>query len=274
MSQDFDPIVADWVSFVSNPRYTLVEKCLKLAQTLEYPDLSINEYVQKLNSMGKTLQASLSDVRNPTYLISMLNEHMFDILGFAGEQDDYYNPKNNFLNVVIDKKRGIPITLSIIYAEIAKHIGLDLRLVGFPSHVLVKYSEEMILDPYGRGRLLTIDDLQDILDRNYGGGVQFLPEFLNETEHEKILIRIVRNLKNSYTQSFNYNMAMHCINMILAVEPDYPEEIRDMGIIESRLLHHNRAIKSLNKYLELSPEAEDADFVLDLIRSIKERISQ
>lgn len=274
MSQDFDPIVADWVSFVSNPRYTLVEKCLKLAQTLEYPDLSINEYVQKLNSMGKTLQASLSDVRNPTYLISMLNEHMFDILGFAGEQDDYYNPKNNFLNVVIDKKRGIPITLSIIYAEIAKHIGLDLRLVGFPSHVLVKYSEEMILDPYGRGRLLTVDDLQDILDRNYGGGVQFLPEFLNETEHEKILIRIVRNLKNSYTQSFNYNMAMHCINMILAVEPDCPEEIRDMGIIESRLLHHNRAIKSLNRYLELSPEAEDADFVLDLIRSIKERISQ
>jgi len=274
MSQDFDPIVADWVSFVSNPRYTLVEKCLKLAQTLEYPDLSINEYVQKLNSVGKTLQASLSDVRNPTYLISMLNEHMFNILGFAGEQDDYYNPKNNFLNVVIDKKRGIPITLSIIYAEIAKHIGLDLRLVGFPSHVLVKYSEEMILDPYGKGRLLTIDDLQDILDRNYGGGVQFLPEFLNETEHEKILIRIVRNLKNSYTQSFNYNMAMHCINMILAVEPDYPEEIRDMGIIESRLLHHNRAIKSLNKYLELSPEAEDADFVLDLIRSIKERISQ
>ena len=274
MSQDFDPIVADWVSFVSNPRYTLVEKCLKLAQTLEYPDLSINEYVQKLNSMGKTLQASLSDVRNPTYLISMLNEHMFDILGFTGEQDDYYNPKNNFLNVVIDKKRGIPITLSIIYAEIAKHIGLDLRLVGFPSHVLVKYSEEMILDPYGRGRLLTVDDLQDILDRNYGGGVQFLPEFLNETEHEKILIRMVRNLKNSYTQSFNYNMAMHCINMILAVEPDSPEEIRDMGIIESRLLHHNRAIKSLNKYLELSPEAEDADFVLDLIRSIKERISQ
>ncbi|MGQ0639141.1 MAG: SirB1 family protein [Nitrososphaerota archaeon] len=274
MSQDFDPIVADWVSFVSNPSYTLVEKCLKLAQTLEYPDLSINEYVQELNNVGKTLQASLSDVRNPTYLISMLNQYMFDVLGFAGEQDDYYNPKNNFLNVVIDKKRGIPITLSIIYAEIAKHIGLDLRLVGFPSHVLVKYSEEVILDPYGRGRLLTADDLQDILDRNYGGGVRFLPEFLNETEHEKILIRVVRNLKNSYTQSFNYNMAMHCINMILAVEPDCPEEIRDRGVIESRLLHHDLAIKSLNRYLELSPEAEDADFVLDLIRSIKERISQ
>ena len=274
MSQDFDPIVADWVSFISNPRYTLVEKCLKLAQTLEYPDLSISEYAQKLSMMGKTLRDSLTDVKNPTYLISMLNEYMFDALGFVGEQDDYYNPKNNFLNVIIDKKSGIPITLSVIYVEIAKHIGLDLRLVGFPSHVLVKYSEEMILDPYGKGRLLTADDLQDILDRNYGGGVQFSPEFLNETDDEKILIRMVRNLKNSYIQSFNYDMAMHCINMILGVEPDSLEEIRDRGILESRSLQYNHAIMSLNRYLELSPEAEDADFVLDLIRSIKERINQ
>lgn len=274
MSQDFDPIIADWVSFISNPRYTLVEKCLKLAQTLEYPDLNISEYVQKLSIMGKPLRYSLTDVKNPTYLISMLNEYMFDALGFVGEQDDYYNPKNNFLNVIIDKKSGIPITLSVIYVEIAKHIGLDLRLVGFPSHVLVKYSEEMILDPYGKGRLLTVEDLQDLLDRNYGGGVQFSPEFLNETDDEKILIRMVRNLKNSYIQSFNYDMAMHCINMILGVEPDSPGEIRDRGILESRLLQYNHAIMSLNRYLELSPEAEDADFVLDLIKSIKERINQ
>jgi len=274
MSQDFDPIVADWLSFISNPRYTLVEKCLKLAQTLEYPDLNISEYVQKLSIMGKALRDSLTDVKNPTYLISMLNEYMFDALGFVGEQDDYYNPKNNFLNVIIDKKSGIPITLSVIYVEIAKHIGLDLRLVGFPSHVLVKYSEEMILDPYGKGRLLTVDDLQDLLDSNYGGGVQFSPEFLNETDDEKILIRMVRNLKNSYIQSFNYDMAMHCINMILGVEPDSPGEIRDRGILESRLLQYSHAIMSLNRYLELSPEAEDADFVLDLIKSIKERINQ
>ena len=274
MSQDFDPIVADWMSFISNPRYTLVEKCLKLAQTLEYPDLSISEYAKKLSMMGKTLRDSLTDVKNPTYLISMLNEYMFDALGFVGEQDDYYNPKNNFLNVVIDKKSGIPITLSVIYVEIAKHVGLDLRLVGFPSHVLVKYSEEIILDPYGKGLLLKVDDLQDILDRNYGGGVQFSPEFLNEIDDEKILIRMVRNLKNSYIQSFNYDMAMHCINMILGVEPDSSGEIRDRGILESRLLQYNHAIMSLNRYLELSPEAEDADFVLDLIRSIKERINQ
>jgi regulator of sirC expression with transglutaminase-like and TPR domain len=274
MSQDFDPIVADWISFAKNPRYTLVEKCLKLSQTLEYPDLSINDYVQKISTMGEDLKNSLSEVENPTYLVSMLNEYMFAGLGFGGNSDDYYNPKNNFLNVVLDKKSGIPITLSLIYAELAKHIGLDLRPVGFPSHFLVKYSEELILDPFNEGRLLSIDDLQEILDRNYGGSVQFSPDFLNEVEPEQILIRIGRNLKNSYTQSFNYTMALHCINMILGIEPESPEEIRDKGILESRQLNYETALRSLNKYLEIAPEADDVDYVLDLIRNIKEKFNQ
>ena len=274
MSHNFDPFVAELVSYVSDSRYSLVEKCLKLAQTFEYKDLSITEYVQKLDAMGKALRDSLSDVKNSTYLISMLNEYMFDTVGFAGNLDDYYNPKNNFLNVVIDKKIGIPITLSIIYVELAKYIGLDLRLVGFPSHFLVKHSEEIILDPYRCGRLLTIDDLHEILDANYGGEVEFLPEFLDEIDSEKILVRIARNLKNSYTQSFNYDMAIHCINLILSIEPSSPEEIRDKGVLEARLLHYNEAIEYLNRYVELMPEAEDVDFVLDLIRSVREKTSQ
>jgi len=274
MSQDFDPFAAEWVSYYSNPNYSLVEKCLKLAQILEYPNLSISNYLQKLETMGNELRNSVSDVKNPTYLISVLNEYMFKTLGFSGNQDDYYNPKNNFLNVVIDTKSGIPITLSIIYAEIGKYIGLDLRLVSFPSHFLVKHSEEFILDPYGGGRLLTVDDLQEILDQNFGASVQFSPEFLNEAELEKILTRIVRNLKNSYTQSFNYDVAMHCTNMVLGIDPNSPEEIRDKGILESRLLHYDTALKFLNKYLDLAPEAEDVDFILGLIQSIRERTSQ
>ncbi|MGH9998310.1 MAG: SirB1 family protein [Nitrosopumilaceae archaeon] len=274
MSQDFDPFVAELVSYVSDPRHSLVEKCLKLAQTFGYPNLSITEYVDKLNLMGKTLRNLTSDVKNPTYLISILNEYMFGTLGFSGNDDDFYNPNNNFLNVVIDKKVGIPITLSIIYIELARHIGLDLRPVGFPSHFLVKHTEEMIIDPFGRGRLLTIGDLHEILNRSYGGGVEFVPQFLDEIEPEKILIRISRNLKNSYTESFNYEMAMRCINFILNIEPNAAEEVRDRGILEARLLHYDLALESLNKYLEISPEADDVDGVLDLIKSIKERTSQ
>ena len=274
MSQDFDPFVAELVTYVSDPRHSLVEKCLKLAQTFGHPNLSITEYVDKLNSIGKALQNLISDVKNPTRLISILNEYMFDTLGFSGNYDDYYNPDNNFLNVVIDNKVGIPITLSIIYIELAGHIGLDLRPVGFPSHFLVKHTEEMIIDPFGHGRLLSIDDLHEILNRSYGGGVDFVPQFLDEIEPEKILIRISRNLKNSYTESFNYEMAMHCINFILNIEPNAAEEVRDKGILEARLLHYDLALESLNKYLELSPEADDVDGVLDLIKSIKERTSQ
>lgn len=269
MNEEFDPFVAEWFSFVKNPNFNLVEKCLKFAQILEYPDLDVDDYIKKINQIGMSLKESINDVKNPTYLISMLNEHLFENLGFSGDTDDYYNPKNNFLNEVIDKKSGLPITISILYVEIAKFIGLDLKIVGFPSHILVKYNEEMILDPFDDGSLLDVDDLQEILDNNFDGQLEFQPEFLDEIESEQILIRMARNLKNSYVQSFVYDKALRCTNMVLAIEPESPEDIRDKGILEERLLNSEIALKYLNKYLEINPNAEDIDFILELIRSIK-----
>ncbi len=269
MKEEFDPFVAEWCSFIKNPNFNLVEKSLKFAQILEYPDLNVDEYIQKINEIGKSLKESISDVKNPTYLISMLNEHLFENLGFSGDDGDYFDPKNNFLNNVIDKKSGLPITISIIYAEVAKFIGLNLKIVGFPSHVLVKYNEEMILDPFYDGRLLDVDDLQEILDTNFDEQLEFQPEFLDEIESEQILVRLARNLKNSYVQSFVYDKALRCTNMVLAIEPESPEDIRDKGILEERLLNSESALKYLNKYLEINPNAEDVDFILELIRSIK-----
>jgi regulator of sirC expression with transglutaminase-like and TPR domain len=269
LEEKFDPLVAEWLAFVNNPSFNLVEKCFKFAQVLEYPDLNLDEYIQKINHIGKSLKESISDVKNPTYLISMLNEHLFENLGFSGDDDDYYNPKNNFLNEVIDKKIGLPITISILYVEIAKFIGLDLKIVGFPGHILVKYNEEMILDPFYDGRLLDVDDLQDILNANFGGELEFLPEFLDEVKPEQILVRLARNLKNSYVQSFVYEKALRCVNMVLSIEPESSEDIRDKGIIEERLQNYEIALKYLNKYLEINPNAEDVDFILELIRSTK-----
>ena len=274
MDEKFDPFVAEWLSFVRNPNFNLVEKCLKFAQVLEYSDLDIEQYIQKINQMGMTLKESINDVKNPTYLISVLNEFLFENLGFVGEMDDYYNPKNNFLNEVIEKKSGLPITLSILYVEIAKFIGLDLKIIGFPSHVLVKYNEEMILDPFNDGRLLDIDDLQEILDRNFDGQLEFEPEFLDEITSEQVLVRLARNLKNSYFQSYANEKALKCVNMTLAIEPDSPEDIRDKGILEEKLLNHDTALKYLNHYLEINPNAEDVDIILEMIRSIKEKINQ
>ena len=273
-AEKFDPFVSEWISFSKNSKYNLIEKSLKLAQILEYPDLNISKYVEKINEIGNSLKLKIDDVKNSTYLISMLNEHVFEKYGFQGDDEDYYDPRNNFLNAVIDKKTGIPITLSIIYSEVAKYIGLDLRIVGFPGHVVVKYEEEMIIDPFYSGRLLTINDLEEILYRNFGDGVEFIPEYLNTATTDQILTRLLRNLKNAYTQSYAYDKAMRCTDMILGIRPESPEEIRDKGILEERLLHYNAALPLLNKYLELEPEAEDADFILELIKSVREKTNR
>ena len=273
-AEKFDPFVSEWVSFSKNSKHNLIEKSLKLAQILEYPDLNISKYVEKINEIGNSLKLKIKYVKNSTYLISMLNEHVFEKYGFQGDDEDYYDPRNNFLNAVIDKKTGIPITLSIIYSEVAKYIGLDLRIVGFPGHVVVKYEEEMIIDPFYSGRLLTINDLEEILYRNFGDGVEFIPEYLNTATTDQILTRLLRNLKNAYTQSYAYDKAMRCTDMILGIRPESPEEIRDKGILEERLLHYNEALPLLNKYLELEPEAEDADFILELIKSVREKTNR
>ena len=270
-TEQFDPFVSEWTAFSKNSNYNLIEKCLKLAQILEYHDLDISKYIKKINEVGNSLSLKINEIKNPTYLISMLNEYLFDELGFRGAEEDYYDPGNSFLNVVFDKKTGIPITLSIIYAEIAKNIGLDLQIVGFPGHVIVKYKNEIILDPFYRGRLLTIDNLEEILDRNFGDGIEFIPEYLNEATTEQLLTRLLRNLKNSYTQSYAYDKAMKCTDMILGMQPESPEEIRDKGILEERLLRYDKALPLLNKYLELQPEADDADFILELIKSVREK---
>ena len=273
-AEKFDPFVSEWISFSKNSKYNLIEKSLKLAQILEYPDLNISKYVEKINEIGNSLKLKIDDVKNSTYLISMLNEHIFEKYEFQGDDEDYYDPRNNFLNAVIDKKTGIPITLSIIYSEVAKYIDLDLRIVGFPGHVVVKYEEEMIMDPFYRGRLLTINDLEEILYRNFGDGVEFIPEYLNTATTDQILTRLLRNLKNAYTQSYAYDKAMRCTDMILGIRPESSEEIRDKGILEERLLHYDEALPLLNKYLELEPEAEDADFILELIKSVREKTNR
>ena len=172
------------------------------------------------------------------------------------------------------KRQGIPITLSIVYTEIAKYIGLDLKIVGFPGHVIVKYNDDIILDPFYRGRLLTIENLEEILHSNFGEDVEMISEYLNEATEEQVLTRLLRNLKNAYTQSFAYDKAMKCANMILGIQPESPEEIRDKGILEERLLHYDKALPLLNKYLELQPEAEDVDFILELIKNVREKSNQ
>lgn len=274
MNNTDSSLVSEWNLFVNNNNYNLIEKCLKLAQILEYPELNITNEIEKIKEFGLKFRDRIVESKNPTYTISLLNEFLFDVEKFQGDLDDYYNPKNNFLNYVLDKKSGIPITLCILYTEIAKYANIDLKIVGFPSHVIVKFEEEMILDPFNRGRLLELEDLQEILYQNYGDSVEFEAEYLNEIPEEKILVRMLRNLKNSYMDSFAYDMAIICNKMILGIIPYSIDEIRDMGILEEKLGNYENAIKFLNTYLEKDPNAEDVDYVLELIKEIRNKTNQ
>ncbi len=274
MNKTDSSLVSEWNLFVNNNNYNLIEKCLKLAQILEYPELNITNEIEKIKELGLKFRDRIVESKNPTYTISLLNEFLFDVERFQGDLDDYYNPKNNFLNYVLDRKTGIPITLCILYTEIAKYANIDLKIVGFPSHVIVKFEEEMILDPFNRGRLLELEDLQEILYQNYGDSVEFEAEYLNEISEEKILVRMLRNLKNSYMDSFAYDMAIICNKMILGIIPYSIDEIRDMGILEEKLGNYENAIKFLNTYLEKDPNAEDVDYVLELIKEIRNKTNQ
>lgn len=269
MSSESNSFVSEWKTCFSNHKLNLIEKCLKLAQILEYPNLDITKEIEKIHDLGITLKNSIVESKNSTYKISLLNEFLFQKCGFHGDVDDYYNPKNNFLNYVIDKKTGIPITLSILYSELGKHIGMDLRIIGFPSHVIVEGGEELILDPFNNGKHLSVDDLLEILNLNFGEEVELVPEYLNEMTTEEILIRILRNLKSSYKDSYSYNQSLRCNMMILAINPDSTEEIRDAGILEEKMQNYEKATEFLNKYLELVPNAEDADFILQLIKKMR-----
>ena len=146
---------------------------------------------------------------------------------------------------------------------------MDLRIIGFPSNVIVEGGEELIIDPFNSGKHLSVDDLLEILNLNFGKEVELVPEYLNEITTEEILIRILRNLKSSYKDSYSYNQSLRCNMMILAINPNSSEEIRDAGILEEKMQNYEKATEFLNKYLELLPNAEDADFILQLIKKMR-----
>ena len=268
----FDPFVAEWASYVNNPNLGPVEKYLKMAQLLEYPDLDIGVCIEKINALGRHCWSVCSSEGEIVDRVGRFNGEFFGSLGYGPDETDYYDPRNNFLNEVIDKKTGIPITLSIMYAEVAGHTGLNVRLVDFPGHILAKIGEMVILDPYNGGMIVGHDDLQTILDSVFDGEVLFKPEYLNEAKPERLMIRMARNLKNSYMHSYDYARARRCADMVLAFDPESPDDVRDKGIIEARLLHYSASLEHLNRYLEINPGGHDVDHVLEMIKSIREKI--
>ena len=249
----------------------LAGAALAVAQD-EYPALRPEVYLAKLDEYAARVRAFAGGETNPYRLVASMNYVLFKQEGFRGNRGDYYDPRNSFLNDVIERKKGIPITLSVLYMEVAARAGLKLRGVGFPGHFLVKYEDdedEIVIDPFDKGEVRTLEDLQTLLDGLYNGKVSLRPEFLAAVTHRQIIHRMLNNLKGIYLSEENLLKALSAAERLVILEPSSAPEIRDRGMLYLKLECFQQAIGDLETYLRLAPDASDIDDVREQVVELK-----
>jgi regulator of sirC expression with transglutaminase-like and TPR domain len=249
----------------------LARAALAIAQS-EYPALRAETYLARLDQLAATASDRSAGENSPYRLIASINYVLFTEEGYRGNHDDYYDPRNSFLNEVIERRKGIPITLSVLYIEVARRVGLEVHGVGFPGHFLVKYvgqGEEIAIDPFDRGEVRTVAELQQILDGLYGDKVAFRPEFLSPVSNRQILHRILNNLKAIYLRREDFLKALSVAERLVILEPTSAPEIRDRGLLNLKLECFQQALDDLEAYLSLAPGAEDADEIGEQILALK-----
>jgi regulator of sirC expression with transglutaminase-like and TPR domain len=238
----------------------------------EYPDLDIEKYLGRLDLMAEGIKRRIGRSTDPHFLINEINRYLFAEEGFRGNEDNYYDPRNSFLNDVLDRKTGIPITLSVLYMEIAGRVGLPIFGVGLPGHFIVRYSglrEEILIDPFNKGRILSENDCQNILNR-IGSSTQLRSEFLQTVTKKQILTRMLHNLKGIYLSSNNFLKALSVVDMILLIDPHAMLELRDRGLLYYSLECFAQALSDLETYLRHAPKAEDTEVIGSYIPILKE----
>jgi len=244
----------------------LAEAALVVAAE-EYPDLDVDACLACLDEMGERLLQRLPADLGTADRIARLNHYLFEELGFRGNRENYYDPRNSFLNDVIERKLGIPLTLAIVYLEVGRRIGLSLHGVSFPGHFLVKCTLRegtAVLDPYAGGISLGIDDLRQrlrSLDNTAEPSRSVISGMLAAADNRDILLRLLRNLKSIYTEQKAWQKALMASDHIICVTPDLAEEYRDRGMFYRKLECFRAALFDLQAYLKMLPTAHDADRV-------------
>ncbi len=270
------PCRASFVQAVNrpDPLIDLAEAALLIAKE-EYPDLVVGSYLCRLDAMAEAARCQVRDPRDPHAVCAGLNAYLFHQEGFRGNSENYCDPRNSFLNEVLDRKLGIPITLSVVYMELARRLGLPLQGAGMPGHFLVKCSVaggEIVIDPFGGGAILSFADCQRILDTLFGGRVTLEPRMLAPISSRQILMRILNNLKGIYVKADEYGKALAVVDRLLILCPSSPCDLRDRGLLACQLKRYSEASADLDRYLRLAPEAEDRDVIREHLRSIRERV--
>ena len=249
MAADINSLIQDWRSNVatyitsSDDTDRLVEYALHLARILAYPSLDVSAHLSSIDAMGQDVARILKKGGNmpprPTQIIEKINDHLFDVQKFKANTDDYYNPLNSYLNIVVERKRGIPITLCILYMRVARSVNFKMHPVNFPGHFLIKHilednSGEIIVDPFNGGRIMDDYSLKALIDQAYPQqNIPLTHALVEKATAAQVVIRILNNLKGSYyeTQDMDrYNIANE---MVLAIDRYNPDAIRDKGIVTS-----------------------------------------
>jgi regulator of sirC expression with transglutaminase-like and TPR domain len=256
-----------------DPHIDLGRAALAIAQE-EYPSLQVDSYLTRLDQLAAAARDRSSDENSPYRLLASINYVLFTQEGYRGNRDDYYDPRNSFLNDVIERRTGIPITLSVLYMEVARRLGLRLSGVGFPGHFLVKYSgndEEIVVDPFDKGEVRTADELQQMLDSLYIGKVVFQPDLLAPVTNKQIIQRMLYNLKAIYARQGNYRKALSVAERLVILDPTSAPEIRDRGLLYLEVERFSEAMDDLETYLRLAPDAEDAEKILEQVATLRRR---
>ncbi len=250
----------------------LDEAALLLART-EYPRLNVAEQIERLD--GLAARAKCSPVRPPRENIRALNRLLFEEEGFSGNDEEYDDPRNSYLNDVLDRKKGIPITLSLVYIEVARRRSLPIVGVGFPAHFLVKYlgaAEMILVDPYNRGAILTREDCEERLKAHFGQQAELKEEHLAASTPKQILARMLNNLKGSYFRRHDYHKVLTMIELALAIDPASRQEIHDRGMVYFLMRRYAESKADCLRFLSMvpanDPQIAEVSQVLHRIRGL------
>jgi regulator of sirC expression with transglutaminase-like and TPR domain len=259
--------------------FRLAEAALAVALD-EYPALDTAACLARLDAMAAELAQDLPAGASLEARLEALNRLLFERHGFAGNTRDYYDPRNSLLNDVLERRTGIPITLSIVYMDVARGAGLELEGISFPGHFLVACAVpggKLVLDPYGGGAALGREELEGRLTQLYGAAVLErvdVAELLQPAAPRDILGRMLRNLKAIYLKRRDLPRALAAIERLLLVQPEMTVELRDRGLVYLDMECYRGALDDLERYLGLEPEAADADEIRGRVVDLSRRVAR
>lgn len=252
-------------------RVNLARAALLIARE-EYPQLPEARYLARLDQLAEEVKDRLDTETAPLVVLQEVLDTLFVRNGFRGNREAYYDPRNSYLNDVLDRGKGIPLTLGILVLEVGWRLGLPLVGVNFPGHFLVRYEGEavrLLIDPFVEGRVRFEDEAQELLDRVYGGMVRVQPGFLRGAGRRDMLVRLLTNLKGIYLNARDHPRALAAVDRILMIHPTAPAEIRDRGTLLARMGRIEEALEQLEWYLDYAPGAADTGRVRNLVEELR-----